>query len=167
MLDLQPTEGPPELHGFAEFVGGLLRDWQAPGVAVAVVNNGELVVSEGFGLRNVEQDLPVTSRTLFAVGSCTKAFTTMGLGLLADEGKLDWDAPVKTYLPTFALRDPVASDRITPRDLVCHRSGPPRHDLAWYGSPLPRREIVDRLRHLVPNKDFRAVRQYQNRYSPQ
>jgi CubicO group peptidase (beta-lactamase class C family) len=106
--------------------------------------------------------LPVTERTLFAIGSCTKAFTTASLALLVDEGKIDWDTPVRTYLSDFALRDPFASERITPRDLVTHRSGLPRHDALWYGSPLSRAELVERLRSLQPNADFRTRWQYQN-----
>jgi CubicO group peptidase (beta-lactamase class C family) len=104
----------------------------------------------------------VTTRTLFAIGSATKAFTTMSLALLADEGKVDWDTPVRTYLPGFALHDPFATERITPRDLVTHRSGLPRHDGVWYGSNFARKDYVERLRHLVPSKDFRSYWQYQN-----
>lgn len=153
---------PPALHDFDDFVRGVLNDWKAPGVAVAVAKDGEIILAEGFGVRDVERDLPVTPRTLFAIGSATKAFTTMTLGLLADEGKLDWDTPVKHYLPTFKLYDPFASERITPRDLVTHRSGLPRHDLMWYGTDISRQEIVARLAYLEPNKDFRIVWQYQN-----
>lgn len=157
------TAAPPaELHAFPAFVRQVLDQWQAPGLAVAVARDGEIVLAQGFGLRDVARGLPVTPRTLFAIGSATKAFTTMSLGLLADEGKLDWDTPVKTYLPTFKLHDPFATERMTPRDLVTHRSGLPRHDLMWYGSGLTRPEIVERLQYLEPNKDFRAVWQYQN-----
>lgn len=159
----RPTASQPEeLRDFPEFVNGLLADWKAPGMAVAVAKDGEIILSQGFGLRDIGRDLPVTPNTLFAIGSATKAFTTMCLGLLADEGKVDWDTPVKTYLPAFKLHDPFASDRITPRDLVTHRSGLPRHDLMWYGADFPRQEIVERLQYLVPNKDFRTDWQYQN-----
>ena len=84
------------------------------------------------------------------------------MGILNDEGKLDWDTPVREYLPGFRLFDPVASAEMTPRDLVIHDSGLPRHDLLWYGSDLKRQELFERLRYLEPNKPFRSTYQYQN-----
>jgi CubicO group peptidase (beta-lactamase class C family) len=150
------------LKGFGDFVTGALKDWKVPGCAVAVVSGDRVVLAEGYGLRDVKKNLPVTRDTLFAIGSSTKAFTVMTLGLLADEGKLSWDAPVKQYLPTFKLKDPTASDHMTPRDLVTHRSGLPRHDLMWYNAPLSRKELFDRLQYIEPNADFRAKWQYQN-----
>jgi len=158
------TDHPSEqqLVGFHDFVRATLAAWKVPGAAVAVVKDGAVILSQGFGLRDVEQGLAVTPETLFAIGSCTKAFTATAMGILVDEGKLAWDAPVRTYLPSFTLHDPVATERMTPRDLVTHRSGLPRHDFVWYGSPFTRQELFDRLRYLQPSKDFRAVWQYQN-----
>ncbi len=150
------------LEGFDAFVDAALKTWNVPGIAVAIVKDGEVVLAKGYGLRNVEKKLPVTEDTLFAIGSATKAFTVMSLGVLVDDGKLDWDVPVKDYLPSFALADEFASARMTPRDLVTHRSGLPRHDLVWYNAPLSRAEIFARLRYLEPNADFRAKWQYQN-----
>lgn len=150
------------LQGFDAFVKSALKDWKVPGCSVAVVSGGRVVLAEGYGLRDVTKNLPVTRNTLFAIGSSTKAFTVMALGLLADEGKLSWDTPVKRYLPTFKLKDPTATDHMTPRDLVTHRSGLPRHDLVWYNAPLSRKELFDRLQYLEPNADFRAKWQYQN-----
>lgn len=151
-----------QLQGFGDFVQATREQWQVPGVAVAVVKDGSVIFSQGFGLRDRTHRLPVTPQTLFPIASCTKAFTCVGLALLADEGKLDWDTPVRSYVPTFALYDPVATERMTPRDLVTHRSGLPRHDLMWYKSPYTRQELFDRLRYLEPSKDFRAVFQYNN-----
>ena len=150
------------LDGFDAFVESALKDWKVPGVAVAIVKDGGVVLSKGYGLRDVKRHLPVTPETLFAIGSATKAFTVMSLGVLVDDGKISWDTPVKTYLPTFKLEDPFASDRMTPKDLVTHRSGLPRHDLVWYNAPLSRKEIFDRLQYLEPNVDFRYKFQYQN-----
>jgi CubicO group peptidase (beta-lactamase class C family) len=104
----------------------------------------------------------VTPKTLFAIGSVTKSFTVSVLGALAEEGKLEWDKPVREYLPAFRLSDPVATEHMTPLDLVTHRSGLPRHDLLWYGSSFTRREMFDRLRYLEPSKDFRELYQYNN-----
>ena len=84
------------------------------------------------------------------------------MGTLVDEGKLDWDKPVRTYIPELRLHDRVASELITPRDLVTHRSGLPRHDLVWYNASLSRKEIVDRLPYLEPSETFRSKFQYNN-----
>ena len=84
------------------------------------------------------------------------------MGTLVDEGKLEWDEPVIQYLPEFRLYDEYATQHITPRDLVTHRSGLPRHDLVWYNSSLSREELVKRMRYLPPNKDLRETWQYNN-----
>lgn len=158
----QAPEATAALQGFDELVHATMRGWTVPGVAIAVVKDGGVILCQGFGLRDVARNLEVTPHTLFAIGSSSKAFTTMAIAMLADEGKVDWDTPVRAYLPTFKLYDPMATERMTPRDLVTHRSGLPRHDLMWYNSPSSRQELFDRLQYLQPNKDFRAVWQYQN-----
>jgi CubicO group peptidase (beta-lactamase class C family) len=150
------------LAGFDEFVEGAMKSWGVPGLAIAIVKDGQVVLAKGYGLRSVAKQLPVTPDTLFAIGSSTKAFTTMAMGILVEEGKLAWDEPVVTYLPRFRLHDEVAGKRMTPRDLVTHRSGLPRHDLVWYNAKLTRQELVDRLPFLEPNEDFRVKFQYQN-----
>jgi CubicO group peptidase (beta-lactamase class C family) len=162
MADLTPGQGPTSLEGFAEFVETVRTAWCVPGLALAIVKDGAVILAQGFGHRDVEHNLPVGTDTLFAIGSCSKAFTTTALAMLADQGKLDWDAPVRTYLPSFQLHDQFATERMTARDLVTHRSGLPRHDAMWYGAPFTRKELVDRLRYLQPNKDFRTLWQYQN-----
>jgi CubicO group peptidase (beta-lactamase class C family) len=151
-----------QMTEFQEFIKQTLELWHVPGLAVAVVKEGQVVLCEGFGLRNISNSKPVTADTLFPIASCTKAFTAMSVGLLVDAGKLDWDKPVREYLPTFKLQDTFATERMTPRDLLTHRSGLPRHDLMWYASNFNRREIFDRLRFLEPNRDFRYTFQYQN-----
>ncbi len=153
----------PELEGLDDFIRNTIDRWNVPGLSIAVVKDGEVLMSDGFGYRDLGRKLPVTTRTLFAIGSSTKAFTTMTMATLVDEGKLDWDAPVRRYFPWFAMHDPFATDRITPRDLVTHRSGLPRHDMLWYNNTTEtRRGILERIRYLQPNADFRTVWQYQN-----
>jgi CubicO group peptidase (beta-lactamase class C family) len=132
------------------------------GLALAIVKDGEIVMTAGFGYRDIENKKPVDSKTLFGIGSTSKAFTTMGLSMLGDDGLLDWETPVKEYLPDFQLYDAFATTEATALDLVTHRSGLPRHDLLWYGSPLSRQEMYQRLRYLEPNKSFRSTWQYQN-----
>jgi CubicO group peptidase (beta-lactamase class C family) len=127
----------------------MARD-QIPGLAVGLVERGRLVFARGFGYRDVYTHLPVTPDTLFALGSCSKAFTATAIALLADEGKIALDSPVRTYLPDFALEDPVATATLTTRDLLTHRSGLPRHDLFWYQAPFSRDELYRRLRFLEP-----------------
>ena len=156
------AEAKVQLQGFEDFVRTVIQDWKVPGVAVAIIKDGEIVLSQGFGLRNVAEGLEVTPETLFPIASCSKAFTTTSMALLADGGKLDWDTPVKEYIPSFKMYDSFATERLTPRDLVTHRSGLPRHDLMWYNSSRTRKELFDRLQYLEPSKDLRTLWQYQN-----
>jgi CubicO group peptidase (beta-lactamase class C family) len=151
-----------KLDGFDTFATQALRDWKCDGFAIAVIQDGKVILSKGYGLRDLKKNLPVTEKTLFAIGSSTKSFTVTAMGTLVDQGKLDWDKPVREYLPDFKMYDPFATERMTPRDLVTHRSGLPRHDLMWYNSPFSRQELFERLRYLEPNKDFRTAFQYQN-----
>ena len=140
----------------------MMTEWHIPGLAVGVVKNGRIILQKGYGYRDVDKQLPVTPQTLMAIGSNTKSFTVVLMGLLVDQGKLAWDTPVRTYLPTFQLYDEYAGKTMTPRDLVNHRSGLPRHDFLWYGRRYTRPELVDRLRYLEPTHTFRETWQYQN-----
>ncbi len=151
------------LEGFDDLVRQAIEDFNVPGLGIAVVAGGEVVYAEGFGHRDVENDLPMTPDTLFAIGSTTKAMTVTTLGMLVDEGKLDWDTPLRTYLPGFRLSDPLITERITPRDLVTHRSGLPRHDMVWYNNDdSTRAEIVAQLAYLELTEDLRVKFQYNN-----
>lgn len=151
------------LAGLDEFLTKAMVDWKVPGMAVAIVKGDEVVYAKGFGFRDAEKKLPVSENTLFPIGSATKAFTTFVMGQLADEGKLDFDEPVRTYLPELKLFDPVATERITSRDLVTHRSGLPGHDRLWYANtPRTRAEMLGRLAYLPNNKDLRTKWQYNN-----
>lgn len=154
--------GRDRFEGFDRFVAEVMAEWQVPGLAVAAVEHGAVVLCRAYGLRDPERGLPVTRRTLFAIGSVTKTFTATGLAILVDEGRLDWDRPVRDYLPDFALMDPRASREITPRDLVSHRSGLPRHDVLWYAEAFDRAELLARLRYLRPTKALGETFQYQN-----
>ena len=147
-------------YDFAPLVRRLMARDQIPGVAVGVVERGHLSFARGFGYRDLEKHLPVTPDTLFPLGSCSKAFTATAVALLADEGKIALDAPVRTYLPDFSLRDPVASATLTPRDLLTHKSGLPRHDLFWYQASFSRDELYGRLRFLEPSGPPRTQWRY-------
>ena len=139
-----------------------MKEWKVPGLALAVIQDGEIAVLKGYGVRDTDTDLPVTTDTQFLLCSLTKSFTAAGLGLLVDERKLDWDQPVREVLPEFRLRDPVVTGRLTVRDLLCHHSGLPRHDWIHMPGDLSNAQMLAALRHLAPNKDLRDTFQYSN-----
>lgn len=139
-----------------------LIDYQVPGVAIGVVVDGHLVYSKGFGLRDREKNLPVTAQTIFPIGSCTKAFTAFTIGTLIDEGLLHWDTRIIDLCPEFRLHDQYATQNLTIRDLLTHRSGLPRHDFMWYNSNLSRSEMMKRLKYLEPSCNIRERYQYNN-----
>ena len=151
------------LADLPDLIGNALADWDAVGTSISVVADGEIVLAEGYGLRDLDKELPATGDTLYAIGSSTKAFTTFVLASLIEEGRLDWDTPVVEYLPHFALHDARATLELTPRDMVTHRSGLPRHDMLWYSAPdTSREDFVSKLAHLKPNRPLRETWQYNN-----
>src|SRR6266850_8131039 len=139
-----------------------MDEWQIPGLAVAVVQNGEVALLRAYGLRDVEAGLKVTTDTQFLIGSVTKSFTSTGLALLVDERRIDWKKPVRDYIPEFRLHDAVATDRVTVRDLLCHHSGLPRHDWIWVPGDLSGAQMMAAMHHLEPSDDVRSTFQYQN-----
>jgi CubicO group peptidase (beta-lactamase class C family) len=144
------------------YVTKALADWQAPGLALAVVRNDSVILAKGYGVRELGKPDPVTAHTLFAVGSTSKAFTVAALGMLVDEGKLTWDDPVTQHLTTFQLYDPYVTRELTVRDLLTHRSGLARGDRVWAASGLSRAEVLRRVRFLKPSWSFRSTYGYQN-----
>jgi CubicO group peptidase (beta-lactamase class C family) len=158
-----PAQKPAQsLAWLDQFVPAEMQKWKVPGLAMAVVRHDQVMYSHGFGMRDVSRNLPVTTRTLFAIGSISKSFTALSMGILNDEGKFDWDKPVRQYIPDFQVYDPVASERMTPRDLITHRSGLASHDLVWYSSNFSREDLVHRLRFLKSDRDFRSGYHYNN-----
>lgn len=157
-----PGASKPGLGDFDDFVNQALKEWKVPGVAVAVIQDGKIILLKGYGYRDVEKQLPVTPNTLFSIGSISKSFTVTTLGMEMDEGKVDWDKPVRDYLPSFKMYDPVLTEQMMIRDLITHRSGLPRHDMVWYSSDFPREDLVRRLQYLEPNKPLRSTFQYNN-----
>jgi CubicO group peptidase (beta-lactamase class C family) len=147
------------------YITRVMRDFEVPGVAVAVVLNGRVVLAKGYGVRKLGDAAPVDERTLFGIASNTKAFTATALGLLVEEGKLQWDAPVINYLPWFAMYDPFVTRELTIRDLLVHRSGLGlgAGDLLWWPpSTYDRKEISRRLRYIKPATSFRSAYAYDN-----
>ena len=144
-------------------VNGLLKQWNLPGVSAALVENGKTVLCDGYGSRDLKENLEMTKATRIPIGSATKSFTALALGMLADEGKLDWDEPVCSYIPWLRLADPVAEKRVTARDLMCHRSGIAKYDAhAVFCTKDDRKEMVEDLKYLQFGSDFRTTLQYSN-----
>ncbi len=141
-----------------------LSDWNVPGMAVAIVKDGEIIFSKGYGTINVNTGETVDGNSLFAIASNSKAFTSAAIAILIDEGKMSWNDKVKDYLPWFELYDPYVSANFTIGDLLTHRSGLKTFsgDLLWYGSNLSREEVVRNARYLEPTFGFRDGWGYSN-----
>jgi CubicO group peptidase (beta-lactamase class C family) len=153
---------PPD---FDAYVARVLQTFKVPGAAVAIVKDGRVVLARGYGVKKLGAPAPVTSRTRFGIASNTKLFTATALGILVEEGKVEWDAPVIRYLPSFAMYDPWVTREITVRDLLVHRSGLGlgAGDLLWWpASTYSRKEIVHRLRYIRPATSFRSAYAYDN-----
>lgn len=160
---INPLLAAPDLgEDFESYISSLMEETQTPGLAIAILKEGKVIFEKGFGYRDPDKKLPVTPHTLFAIGSTTKAMTATALGILVDEKKLDLDIPAKSYLPSLKLYDLFATEKVTLRDMLLHRTGIPRHDLMWYGSLFSREELIDRLHYLENSADFRTAWQYNN-----
>jgi CubicO group peptidase (beta-lactamase class C family) len=148
--------------GWDAYVTQALATWKVPGAAIAIVRNDSVIYAKGYGVRAVGNSQPVDERTIFAIGSSSKAFTAAAVAMLADDKKLSLDGKASLYYPGFQLADPYASRELTVRDLLSHRSGLARGELVWYGSGYDRDEIVRRVRFLQPTWSFRSQFGYQN-----
>ncbi|MEL6251405.1 MAG: serine hydrolase [Bacteroidota bacterium] len=145
-----------------EFIQEGLERAEVPGLSMGIVKDGEVIMVEGFGYKDLENKERVSAKTQFAIGSASKSFTAMGLALLEDQGDLDWTKAVSSYIMEFEMQDEFASKEMTAVDLLSHRSGLPRHDLLWYSSDLSRNELLSRIKYLEPSASFRTKFQYQN-----
>ncbi len=151
------------LNGLDAQLEALLKDWNIAGFAVAVVEKDKVVYSRGFGYRDYERKLPVTPNTLFAIGSCTKAFTSALLGILSDEGEISLNESPRLYIPQLRFFNNEMDNLITVSDLMCHRTGLPRHDFSWYYFPSPSKdELIERIRYHEPSAAVRRTYQYNN-----
>lgn len=143
-----------------------LRTFDVPGIAVCVIKDGKVVHSKGYGVRSLDTKLPVDDNTLFGIASNSKAFTTAALGMLVDEGKLNWDDKVRKYIPEFKLYDPYVTEEFTIRDLLCHRSGLGlgAGDLMFFpdSSDFTIPDILHNLQFLKPVTSFRSAYAYDN-----
>jgi CubicO group peptidase (beta-lactamase class C family) len=154
--------GEPSKKEIDDILRAVLQYWHAPGLVAAVVRDDKVIYLAGQGVRQVGGNEPVTADTLFAVGSCTKAFTATAMAVLVDQGKIDWDDKVSKHLPSFRLDDPLADHDVRLRDLLCHRLGLARHDLLWYRAPWSVEESVRRMAFLERKTSFRSTYEYNN-----
>jgi CubicO group peptidase (beta-lactamase class C family) len=156
--------GAEQIDALDRWIEQTRETWQVPGLSVAIVARDQVLLSKGYGIRELGKTQPVDDQTLFAIASNTKAFTADALAILVDEGKLTWDDPVQKHLPWFRLSDPLASNDIRVRDLLCHRSGLGTFsgDLLWWGTPYSPKEILQRSVSLKPEFPFRANYGYSN-----
>ena len=147
------------------FVQRVMQAFDVPGVSLAIVKDNQVVVAKGYGVRKLGAPAAVDGKTLFGIASNTKVFTAVALGLLVEQGKLQWDAPVINYLPWFQMYDPYVTRELTIRDLLVHRSGLGlgAGDLLWWpSSTYDRKEIARRLRYIKPATSFRSAYAYDN-----
>ncbi len=135
-----------------------------PGMAIAVVKDDEIVLTHGFGVANIEEEIPVTPETIFAVGSTTKAFTSALVGMLVDEGRMSWDDPVSKYLPYFQMNVESEDENaeVTLRDVLSHRTGHTRMGILFASGQIPREEVLADATKAEPYVPFREKFYYSN-----
>src|SRR5919112_207579 len=159
---LAAQSAPP---GFDGYVRRVMETFTVPGLSVAIVKDGKVVLAKGYGVRRTGDPTPVDAQTRFGIASNTKLFTATALALLVEEGKIEWDKPVITYLPSFAMSDPYVTRELTVRDLLVHRSGLGlgAGDLLWWPpSTYNRKEIARRIRYIPLATSFRSAYAYDN-----
>ncbi len=153
---------PPQLTGLDAYVHKAMKQWQVPGMAIAVVKDGKVVLAKGYGVRELGKPGNVDANTLFTIGSVSKQFTAAALGTLVSAGKLTWNAPVVDYIKGFTLASPYVTQNITLRDLLSHRSGYCDPISMWYASDDTAANVIHRLRYQKPDYGFRAHFCYNN-----
>ena len=156
---------PEQLQDFAAYVDGARKTFDVPGIAVAIVKDGRVVLEQGFGLREMGKPAQVDAHTLFAIASNTKAFTAASLQQLAQAGKLRMDDRVIDHLPWFRMSDPYVTHEMRIRDLLAHRSGLSLGAgdlLYWPPTSYTTKEVVERLRHVPIKNGFRSGYAYDN-----
>jgi len=146
------------------FIDTMMMDFDVPGLSIGIVQNDSIIYCKGFGLRDVGKDLSVDENTIFGIGSISKSFTALTLGILVDEGKINWDDKVRDYIPYFELYEPYVSENFTVRDLLTHRSGLKfvSGGMLLYHTDFSRADIIKRLKYLKPVSGFREIAAYQN-----
>jgi CubicO group peptidase (beta-lactamase class C family) len=140
------------------------KDWDVPGMSIGIVKDGKLVFSQSYGTLKAGEITKPNDKSLYAIASNSKAFTSAIMGMLVQEGKIGWDDKVRKYLPYFALNDSYAGENATIRDILSHRVGLGTFsgDIVWYNSDLSSKEIIERIKYIPTDYDFRAGYGYSN-----
>lgn len=153
---------PERLQGFDAWMEQIVKDWNVPGIGVGVVVKDRLVFARGYGYRDYGRKLPFTAQTTTPIASNTKLFTAMAAGLLVDEGHLEWDKPVRQFVPSIEFYNDDLNRAVSIRDMLSHRTGITRHDMIWYKSDFTRKELFERLKYLEPKEPIRTTFLYNN-----
>jgi len=155
--------GQSNVDAFDRYAEAARAEWNVPGMAIAIVHNGKVVLSKGYGVRELGKDSPVDADTLFGAMSTTKAMTAVTMAMLVDEGKISWDDKVVKHLPDFRVGDPYITAEMRIRDLFTHTGGMGNADFLWAWTPdLTEAEIVGRMQFARPAYPFRGGYSYQN-----
>ncbi|MBS1542373.1 MAG: serine hydrolase [Bacteroidetes bacterium] len=151
-----------KIAAFDAYVQASMRQWEVPGMSVAVVKDGKVIYMKGLGVRELGKPDAVNTDTKFSIGSTTKAMTAACMGMLVDEGKIKWDDLVMNYLPEFQLYDPFVTRELRIRDLFIHNSGVGNADFLWSMMDIPPAEILNKMRWVKPSYSMRSSFIYQN-----
>jgi N-acyl-D-amino-acid deacylase len=158
----QPKVVPPDEATLDKLIAEAVSKFEVPGAAVVIVKDDKVVYVKGFGVRKLGEPALVTPDTIFAIASCSKAFTTTGIAMLVADGKMKWDDKVTQHVDWFHLSDPSADREVTLRDLVSHRTGMPRHDMLWVSSTLTAEEYIRAYGKAKKSTSFRSSFEYAN-----
>ena len=144
------------------YLDSLMKEWNIPGMALGIVYRDQLVYAKGYGYRDLEKKLPVDANTIFPIASNTKLFTATLACMLQEEGKLDLNAPVRTYMPALRFSTDELNTKVTLRDMLGHRTGLPRYDGIWVAAPYTRKEMISKVAYMKPVLGFREGYIYNN-----
>jgi CubicO group peptidase (beta-lactamase class C family) len=151
-----------KLGDFDQYVEKALKDWNCPGIGVGIIYKNKMVFVKGYGYKDFEKKSPVTANTLFQIASNTKLFTAVLAGMLVEDGKLEWDKPIKQFIPTIQFYNDELNNSVTLRDMLSHRTGVSRHDMIWYKSDISREDLFNDLKYLEPSQPVRTGFLYNN-----
>jgi CubicO group peptidase (beta-lactamase class C family) len=151
-----------DLGDLERYMETLVRDWHVPGLGLSIVRNDEVVLTQGYGHRDVANARPFTSSTLFPIASNTKLFTAVAAGLLVERGLLSFDEPIRHAVPSLRFYDQSLDAAVTLRDMLGHKTGVPRYDMIWYESNYSTKDLFDRIRFMKPIAPIRSRLIYNN-----
>jgi len=161
LLSAPATASEEPLAGLDTALETARVQWKAPGLAVAIVKDDNVVFMKGFGSKHLGANAPVDAHTVFTLASTTKAFVALAIGILVDEGKLGWDDPVIRHIPEFRVADPYVTSEVTIRDLLVHRTGIEAMDILWSrGFDTP--TSLQHMQHASQASSLRSTWAYNN-----